>query len=126
MTVDATSAAKELELSDPGPHKLISLLMAGAIERVVQTRECIKRNNHQDKTVLVNKTIAIVNGLRESLDFDKGGDIAVTLDSLYEYILTRLSTLETDDKPNTSLIEIERLLTEVKSGWDQIEDELVA
>jgi len=82
MTVDATAAAQELELADPGPHKLISLLMAGAIERVAQIRDSIKQKNHEDKTVLVAKSIAIVNGLRESLDFEKGGDIAVTLDRL--------------------------------------------
>lgn len=126
MTVDATSAAKELELGEPNPHKLISLLMAGAIERVVQIRESIKHKNDADRRILTDKSIAIVNGLRESLDFEKGGEIAHSLDSLYEYILTRLHALDADNKPNSTLLEIEGLLSEIKSGWDQIEDEMVA
>ena len=60
-----------------------------------------------------------MGGLRQGLDIEKGGELAANLDSLYEYMTTRL--MEANLKNDVAIIEeIAQLLREVKSGWDAI------
>ena len=65
------------------------------------------------------QAIAIVGGLREGLDLEKGGEVAANLDRLYEYMITRLfeANLHNTVAP---LDEVAALLRNVKSGWDAI------
>ena len=64
---------------------------------------------------------AIVAGLRGSLNFEAGGEIATNLDALYEYLERRLlqANLEADAG---MLDEAATLLRQVKEGWDGIAD----
>lgn len=53
-----------------------------------------------DKGMAISKAIAIIQeGLRLSLDKDKGGELAANLDALYDYMGHRLlqANLRTDD-----------------------------
>jgi len=122
MAIEATAAAKTLENSEENvsSHQLISLLMQGALERVDQTRQKIEEGNEQDALVLAGKIIAIIGGLRSSLDFDQGGQIATNLDALYDYMLGRIDSAEGCDRLH-AFNEVEQLLGEVKQGWDKIE-----
>jgi flagellar protein FliS len=64
----------------------------------------------------------IIQGLRSSLDKDKGGDIAENLDSLYEYMGRRL--LEANVNNDIAILdEVYGLLAEIKQGWDGIPPE---
>lgn len=121
MTVAATEAAKAFEQNTPNPHKLISLLMAGTLERVAQAKLSVEKGNEEEKYLLVEKIVAIINGLRASLNFEQGGDIAVNLDSLYAYMLERIYSAETKVEEKAVLNEVEKLMAEVKEGWDQAE-----
>jgi len=69
--------------------------------------------------LLVKKTIAIVDGLRESLNFDQGGDIANNLNDLYEYILQCLDSINSSN-PIQTLKEVKNLLSELHMGWSAI------
>jgi len=119
MTVKATRAATDFQQSTPNPHKLISLLMAGTLERVEQAKQAVEQGNDQEKFILVEKIVAIINGLRASLNFEQGGDIAITLDQLYAYMLERIFAADSKEDEQAVLEEIEKLMAEVKSGWDQ-------
>ena len=119
MAVSATKAASAFDRNNPDPHQLISLLMAGTLERVAQAKQCVVEGNDKEKYILVEKIIAIINGLRASLNFDQGGDIAVNLDSLYEYMLQRIYSAETVSDECEVLDEVAKLMAQVKSGWDE-------
>ncbi|MBL4609427.1 MAG: flagellar export chaperone FliS, partial [Pseudomonas sp.] len=60
-----------------------------------------------------------VCGLRDALDLEKGGEVAANLDSLYAYILQRLSMANLKNDP-AILDEVAALLRDVKEGWDGI------
>ncbi len=121
MTLEVTKAAEQLSSTENvSPHKLISLLMAGTLERVAQAKDCIKSGNEEDKLVLLGKIVAIVKGLRGSLDFKAGGEIAVNLDTLYGYMIHKLDSAENAEQESFALEEVSRLMEEVKSGWDEI------
>lgn len=121
MTVKATQAATAFEKSEPSPHQLISLLMAGTLERVAQAKKSVELGKEEEKFQLVEKIIAIINGLRASLNFEQGGDIAMNLDQLYAYMLDRIYSADSTQDEKEVLDEVARLMAEVKSGWDEAE-----
>jgi len=101
------------------PHRLIDMLYEGAIERIVQAKGAIQYKQIELRGKKINSAISIVSGLRANLDFDNGNDLAINLDSLYEYIQTILVKAHQD--ANESLLdEAATLLGELRSAWLQI------
>lgn len=128
MTIETTHASKELLEGKTSPHQLITLLMSGALERVAQAKQSIRSGDTQDEAVLLEKTVAILNGLRDSLNFDQGGEIALNLDSLYEYMIALIGDSVEADKSNkfSALDEVEALMSQVKSGWEGMQEGVAA
>lgn len=130
MSVLATQAALELKTAsaDISSHKLISLLMSGAIERIEQTKTAVLDEDLIKKEILWTKVIAIVNGLRDSLNFEAGGQIAENLNTVYSYLLNRFDqvfpsrneTLCLNDEVKC-LEEAHTLIEEIRDGWDSID-----
>mgnify|MGYP002039121433 FL=1 len=107
------------EVFEASPHRLIQMLMEGALERIAQARGAIARNAYAEKGELIGKAISIIGGLREPLDHEVGGELSQNLDSLYDYMISRL--LEANREGDVArLDEVSSLLREVKSGWDAI------
>ncbi len=103
-------------------HQVISLLMDGAIERASGVIMAIHSGNDENRTILAAKLKAIINGLRESLDFKLGGTVAENLAALYDYMIERLSVTEGDPAEQLEAVtETRRLIAEVKSGWDNMD-----
>lgn len=121
MAVSQTKAAAVMaeNAADMTSHQVISLLLDGALERVGQAKYCISGGNTEDKIVLFKKITAILNGLRNCLNFEEGGDIAENLDALYLYMIERIESASTL-KEYSVMNEVEKLLLEVKDGWDAI------
>ena len=112
------------EVLDADPHRLIQMLMEGALLRMVQAKAAIERNDMATKASLLGRVTEIIQTLRGSLNHDVGGEISTNLDSLYDYMVHRL--LEATMQNDTSMIdEVMRLLVEVKSGWDGIREEFL-
>ena len=103
-------------------HQVISLLMDGAIERASGVIMAIHAGNQENREILAAKLKAIINGLRESLDFDQGGSVAENLAALYDYMIERLrATLQEPEQQLDAVTEVRRLMAEVKSGWDNMD-----
>ncbi len=103
------------------PHRLVQMLFEGALERIAQARGAIEYGETIAKCERIGKAIAIVGGLKASLDPRKGGDVAANLRSLYDYVERRLfeANLHNDV---SALNEAAGLLKEIKDGWDAIRD----
>ena len=105
---------------DASPHRLIQMLLDGALSRILSAKGSIKQNNIVKKGEQIGSAISIVEGLKASLDFNQGGDISKNLDALYEYI-TRL-LLQANIKNDAALLdEAGKLLSEIKMAWDTID-----
>lgn len=101
------------------PHKLIKLLIEGAIEKVQLARGYLERQDVQRKCETVSWAMQIIDGLRGSLDMKAGGDIAANLDALYDYMLRRL--LEANLRNDVAALdEVVKLLNELRAGWNGI------
>ena len=109
----------QAQVSDASPHRLIQMLMEGGLERMAQAQGAMMREQGSLKGELISKSIGIIGGLREALDPSRGGEVAVNLDRLYEYMIARLIHANKANDPAV-LTEVAGLLREVKSGWDAI------
>lgn len=108
----------ESEVSNASPHRLIQMLFEGALGRLAGAQGAIERGDVAVKGELLGKAIAIVGGLRSSLDMD-AGELSERLDQLYEYVNLRL--LEASAQNDAEKVaEVIQLLKTVKSGWDEI------
>ncbi len=110
----------ETGVAAASPHKLIVMLFEGAMVAVATGLQQMKAGNIPAKGQAISKAILIIDsGLRASLDKKAGGEIAESLDSLYEYMGNRLLLANLKNQPEI-LEEVHRLLSELKGAWDAI------
>ncbi len=103
------------------PHRLIQLLLDGALERIATAKGHLMRSETARKGEQIGKAISIVDGLRISLD-PAAGELSENLGDLYDYIGRRLLKVHlTDDV--AILDEVAGLLREIKSAWDVLADD---
>ena len=103
------------------PLKLVVMLYEGAIKAVGLARYHMEQNHIADKGMAISKAIAIIDeGLRQSLDKTKGGELAENLDQLYRYMVDQLLQANIHNKLDV-LEHVGRLLAELKESWDTIE-----
>lgn len=101
------------------PWELTRMLFDGALERIAQARGAIEHRDIVRKGERIGKAIAIIDGLRGSLDFEAGGELAQNLDGLYDYVQRRLVTANARSDLE-ALDEAGALIREIRSGWDAI------
>jgi len=111
------SVTSGVEAADP--HRLIQMLMQGALEKVAIAKGYLERDDVPNKGVHISWAISIIEGLRASLNLDEGGEVAKNLEDLYEYMIRRLlrANLENDA---ALLDEVSALLQTVKQAWDEL------
>lgn len=114
--------SREAEVEGASPHRLIQILMETLLGRLMATKGAIERKDALAKTQMSSRALAIITELRTSLDFEKGQEVAITLNSLYDYMGRRLMQAISAD--STAMIdEVVNLMRPVKEGWDAIKQE---
>ena len=106
----------ETQVQTASPIQLICMLYDGAIKFGNFALAGIKEKNIERKTVNIIKVENIVNELRASLDFDKGGEIAKNLDKLYDYMFITLMDANRDDDI-AKLENVLKILTTLRESW---------
>ncbi|WP_415905095.1 flagellar export chaperone FliS [Neptuniibacter sp. QD48_55] len=105
------------------PHKLISMLLDGALGALAKAKGAIERNAIEDRTQHLNKATEIVVGLKGSLDLEQGGEVAVNLDALYDYMLR--SIMSANSQNNAEKVqEVMSLMLEIKQGWAEMPNDI--
>ncbi|WP_415895614.1 flagellar export chaperone FliS [Neptuniibacter sp. PT34_22] len=104
-------------------HKLIAMLFDGALTALAQAKGAIERNQVEERTENLNKASDIIVGLKGSLDLEKGGEVAVNLDELYNYMIRQIVTANRD-KSADKVQEVMDLILEVRSGWSSMPVEM--
>lgn len=107
------------QVTEASPHRLIQMLMQGGIDRIAQAKGAMQREAYAEKGALIGKAINIINGLRDVLDKEAGGELAENLDHLYEFMTMRLFEASRHNDVD-KLDEVAKLLGEIKEGWDGI------
>ncbi len=114
-----TQVDLQTAVENGSPHKIIWMLLDGALARISAAIGHTSRGAIADKGTNIGLATSIIESLRASLDHEKGGEIAANLDRLYEYMGRRLleANLHNSIEP---LEEVHRLLTDVRDAWKQI------
>lgn len=109
--------ASETESADP--HRLIQMLIDGALAKLIVAKAMMERRDAAKKGENVSWAISIIGGLQASLDMQKGGEIAQTLNALYDYMTVRLAQANATNDIS-GLDEVIHLMKTIKEGWDGI------
>ena len=122
--IDAyTQVNKYSGITDASPHMLVQMLLDGALEKIASVTGLLKRGDIAKKGETIGQTIAIIGGLRSSLNKEAGGEMAENLDRLYDYMERQL--LQANLKNDVDILdEVSSLLKEIKAGWDAIPAEI--
>ncbi|MDH5181187.1 MAG: flagellar export chaperone FliS [Gammaproteobacteria bacterium] len=115
------SVASSVEAADP--HRLIQMLMQGAMEKVAIAKGYMERSDVANKGAHISWAISIIEGLRTSLNKDAGGELAQNLDDLYDYMIRRL--LRANIENNIDILdEVSSLMVTIKGAWDELPQQL--
>ncbi|MEA3244366.1 MAG: flagellar export chaperone FliS [Pseudomonadota bacterium] len=113
--------AVQTRIESASPHRLIQMLLEGALGKIAAAKGHMDRGEIQPKGAQIGSAISILEGLKSSLDMEKGGEIAQNLEDLYSYMERRL--IEANSINDTSLLdEVSDLLKQIKEAWDAIAD----
>ena len=109
----------QTQIQSRSPLELVVMLYDGAIRFLNQTVDAMQRNDLVAKRDSLSRAMAIVTELHGMLDLEQGGEVAASLDSLYTYMIERISTANQQRDP-APVAEVIRLLTGLREAWSQI------
>lgn len=110
------SVGMRSEVESASPHRLIQMLLDGAIAKVSVAKGCIERGDISGKCENINWAVSIIGGLQGSLDFEQGGALAEKLDGLYDYVARQL--VVANARSDSGLLdEVASILNEIRVGW---------
>ncbi len=119
MYANSAGAYQQVGITTADPGRLVILCYEQAIENLKKSIAHYDSGELEKKAETIAKSLDFIGELNRALDFEKGGDIAVRLHSLYNYMCKRI--MEGDLKRNTKTFEeVIHLLTELKSAWEEI------
>lgn len=110
---------KQNQIQSASPKDLVILLYEGCIKKI-RLAELALEENRLD---LVNENLIkaqdIITELSNTLDMDKGGEIAESLDSLYDYLLNELYQANIH-KDSDKMVYVREQMTELLESWKEI------
>ena len=110
---------REVAIKTANPLQLIVMLYDAAICSIQEAKVQMGRKDIAGRSRSVNKSIAIISELQSCLNLKAGGEIASSLNRLYDYMKRRIfkANVEQSIQP---LDEIEALLENLRSAWSEL------
>jgi flagellar protein FliS len=119
-----TYRAVDIESSVLGsnPHQLVGLMFSTLLQSLAKARTAIQNRDTATKVRTIGHSLRILEeGLKGSLDTNRGGQLARNLANLYDYCVLR--TTEANSRNDAGMIdEVIGLITPVAAGWGEIKD----
>ena len=119
----ALNAYKETNLSeieDATPHKLIELTFRDLKKNLLIIRRKLNENEKIGGLESA-KSVAAIEILKSSLNFDQGGEIARNLEQIYDYSLNQLTLIIKDDK-EYELDTVISIISSLVDAWSSMEN----
>jgi flagellar secretion chaperone FliS len=109
----------QTQIQSRSPLELVVMLYDGGLRFLQQTVDAMQRGDLVAKRDSLSRAMAIVAELHGMLDLEQGGEVAASLDSLYTYMMERLTTANQQRDP-APVAEVMRLMTSLRDAWSQI------
>lgn len=107
------------------PVELVRLLVDSALRYTTQAQDCLKTGQIRQKCEDLARAGQIVTELMNCLDFRRGGEIALTLESLYVFILQKITDANLTNDP-AQLDGVIKVLADLSSAWSSISSDSYA
>jgi flagellar protein FliS len=118
MYSQAINSYNQNNINIESPEKLIEMLYEGALKFTAFAKKAIEKNDIEKKVYWINKTINIFTELLISIDIEKGGDVALYLNGLYNQQIKFLT--EANIENNTEKLDIViKVLKGLLEAWKE-------
>ena len=99
-------------------EQILLMLYEACILNFKRCKQAMEKKNIPDKGMYLGKAQDIINELSNTLDMEKGGDVAQQLKSLYLYIFNESTDANFNNDPS-KIENCVRVLNTLYSGWKQ-------
>ncbi len=113
----------EAEIAVASPHRIISMLYAGLIERLAQAKGAIERKDYEYKADRLSKAKGIIGGLQSSLDRSYSPELYDRMYGLYNF-MNRLLDQAAVSMDTAPIDEVVKLILPIKTAWDNIPENI--
>ncbi|TLD87552.1 flagellar export chaperone FliS [Helicobacter sp. MIT 05-5294] len=119
----AYSSYQQNSVAVESPAKLVEMLYEGILRFASMAKRCIDSQDIEKKIYYINRTTDIFVELLNSLDYEKGGQVAHYLTGLYTHqikLLTQANMENSKDKIDIVIKVVKGLL----EAWKEVNHEL--
>jgi flagellar protein FliS len=112
-------AYQTTQITTAKPEKILLMLYEGAIKFNKIAMQRLSEKNIPEKGKYISKALAIVTELMNTLDHEKGGQLASDLENLYIFITDKL--IEANMNNDLSCLQaVEKILLTLYAGWKDV------
>ena len=101
------------------PHQLVQLMYDELIKALDAMAVAVRRNDYVQRGERQARALRILSALETSLDFDKGGEIAASLATIYREA-RRLLIAAAGENDGEKLGQVRNMIGEIATAWTQI------
>lgn len=101
------------------PHQLVQLMYDELIKALDAMAVAVRRGDYAQRGERQARALKILTGLETSLDFDKGGEIAASLATIYREARRLLVAAGTGNDEET-VAQVRAMIGEIATAWTQI------
>ncbi|MGQ0659393.1 flagellar export chaperone FliS [Sphingosinicella sp.] len=101
------------------PHQLIQLMYDELIKAIDAMAVAVRRGDYVQRGERQARALRILSGLETSLDFDKGGEIAASLATIYREA-RRLLAAAGAENDGEKVGQVRTMIGEIATAWTQI------
>jgi flagellar protein FliS len=119
MVMGGYQTYRQTEVITADPRKLVIMCYEEAIRSLNLAALMYSSEKFEVKGKSVQKALDIIAELREALDFQRGGTIATSLETLYTFMTSHI--IKSDQGRNVKgLQQVASMLEQLKSAWEKI------
>lgn len=107
---------QNVQVSTSSPEKILIMLYDGAIKFIKIALAKLADGDLAGKGLYISKAQAIVAELMNTLNHEVGGDMAVQLEQLYNYLIAELVSANIKNAPQ-HLENAVRIMTSMRDTW---------
>jgi flagellar secretion chaperone FliS len=118
-TAQQASAYRDSSVLTAPPERLVVMLYDGAHRFLFQAAHALRSGDIALMNNRMQRAEAIIVELRQTLDFEKGGEIAPRLEAIYAFCQRHLLEARLKRSPD-HIEQVMKLLAELREAWDQV------
>ncbi|MBT7108864.1 MAG: flagellar export chaperone FliS [Methylococcales bacterium] len=115
---------KDFQTQPLPSNELVKMLFDTALESLLILPVLVERQDQVNKVREINRVMCIIYDLREMIDFERGGEFALSLSKLYSGMNQNLLEASKANSKNqlANIQHVANILQQIKNTWDKAPD----